>query len=306
MSTIPELDRLCAAGTFTGATTFLLGNEKNAGKTTLLNYVVSRIRNAGPLGYMSIGVDGERNDAITGAPKPQVIAEAGDWLVTARQALAESVVQADLREVFPFQTVFGAPVLAHVRIGGRIELIGPGSNARVAQVLEAVAAEDIQTVVIDGAYDRVTQVSVARHGTIVYVARATPANLTRVAGEVRRMFLLQSLPVLPEHPERVDASICTLDGALTARAIETLPAGCRTILLGDFSQVFLSEPELRRLLRQVELRFCRAFRFAACIVNLYDLTEKEFRETLNDPAIASHVVFNICTPSAADVPPEVE
>ena len=73
---------------FAGRTTFLVGAEKHAGKTTLLNYVIRMVRQARvPLAYMSVGVDGEVSDALSGARKPHVIAAAGDWIVTAEKAI---------------------------------------------------------------------------------------------------------------------------------------------------------------------------------------------------------------------------
>ena len=45
-------------------TTFLVGNKKNAGKTTFLNYVLKQIREVVHPAFFTIGIDGEENDLI--------------------------------------------------------------------------------------------------------------------------------------------------------------------------------------------------------------------------------------------------
>ena len=56
---------------FRDRTTFILGSDKNVGKTTFLNLALSRLRTAGCRpAYLTIGVDGEKFDLISGARKP--------------------------------------------------------------------------------------------------------------------------------------------------------------------------------------------------------------------------------------------
>jgi len=48
-------------------TTFILGSDKHAGKTTFLKYALARLRAAGcQVAYMTIGVDGEGRDSLSG------------------------------------------------------------------------------------------------------------------------------------------------------------------------------------------------------------------------------------------------
>ena len=68
----PSMQRLAIAGL-----------AKNVGKTTLLGAVASRLQAAGgPVGFVSIGVDGERLDGLSGAAKPPGVLAAGDLAVT--------------------------------------------------------------------------------------------------------------------------------------------------------------------------------------------------------------------------------
>ncbi|MBN1489491.1 MAG: hypothetical protein JXA69_06185 [Phycisphaerae bacterium] len=278
-------------GIFVGTTTFIVGSDKHAGKTTLLNYLIRPLRHEAPLVYLSVGLDGEGRDALSGVPKPHVVAEAGDWLVTAEQALRRSDVSAEIREVFPFETVLGAPVLAHVVRGGPIELIGPGSNAALARILMHIVADaGIETVLVDGAINRITQVAASTQAACVYVLRVDRAGLPRAIDAMRRLAYLQAVPVAMDDAS--DDATRVLDGALTTEKAGELDAGCRTLIVEDFSHVFLTYAELRNLQRRAELRFRRRVAMRAFVVNLYDVSRDEFLDRLTDTGIIDKVIFN--------------
>lgn len=293
---------------FERTTTFLLGSEKHAGKTTLLNYLIRRLRGGSgsrpvhapgsvapppsPLAYLSVGVDGEGRDLISGTPKPQVVAAEGDYLVTAEQALRRSDLSAEIHEVFPFNTVLGPPVLARVVRGGPVELVGPGGNTQLAQVLEHIVVQaGVETVLVDGAINRVTQVAASTQGACLLVLRVTRVNLARAIEMLRRLYCLQDIPVVPTG-DHLEAGTLALDGALTAERLHTLDAACRTIIVEDFSRVFLTRAELQALQQRVQLRLRRRFEFRAFVVNLYDLSHRAFLDALSLPELAEKVVFN--------------
>ena len=277
---------------FLGATTFLVGSDRHAGKTALLNYLIRRLRGEIALAYLSVGVDGECRDSLSGAPKPHVVAKAGDWLVTAEQALRRSDVSAEIRDVFPFETVLGAPVLARIVRGGPVELIGPGSNTALARILDHIVADtDVETVLVDGTINRITQVAASTQAACVYVLRVDAANLPRAIDAMRRVAYLQAVPVAANDSPTDDAAR-VLDGALTTEKAGELDAGCQTLIVDDFSRVFLTYAELQKLQRCVELRFRRQVALHAFVVNLYDVSRQEFLDMLGNTDIAGKVVFN--------------
>lgn len=279
-------------GIFARTTTFILGSEKHAGKTTLLNYLVRSLRGKWPLAYMSVGLDGESGDAVSGAPKPRVVAAEGDWLVTARQALDRSDLAAEIHEVFPSVTILGPSVLARVVRGGSVELVGPGTNTQLARVLEYVVSEaGIETVLVDGAINRVTQVAASSRGAYLYVLRVDRSNVARVVDTMRRLFRLQNA-ALATDDVLADETTRVVDGALTSEKAQGLDASCRTIVVEDFSRVFLSHAELIALERRVQLRVLARIEFHAFVVNLHDVARRDFADMLGDPALAEKVVFN--------------
>jgi hypothetical protein len=279
-------------GMFAGATTFLLGSGKHAGKTTLLNYLLHRLRGAEPLAYLSVGVDGEGRDLISGAAKPHVPAAEGDWLVTTQQALERSDASVEIREVFPHRTMLGAVAVVRVVRGGTVELHGPGGNAQLAQVLEHLATETaIRTVLVDGAINRVTPVAAAGDAACVFIVRVEPATLARSIEAIRRVNLLMRVP-LADHAVESSGSTCVLAGALTTDRLHTLEDTCRVLVVDDFSHVFLTYAELQGLAERVELRVRRAVRLTACVANLRDVPRDAFLDALNDASLAERLVFN--------------
>lgn len=65
----------------------VIGLSKNAGKTTVLNALIRDAPKAGVLGILSMGVDGEKHDAISGREKPLIrvrenmlVATSAHWL----------------------------------------------------------------------------------------------------------------------------------------------------------------------------------------------------------------------------------
>jgi len=279
-------------GIFVRTTTFVLGSEKHAGKTTLLNYLVRRLRGPQPLAYLSVGVDGESRDLISGVPKPHVIATEGDWLVTAEQALRRSDSSAEIHEVFPFGTVMGPPVLARVVRGGPVELIGPGSNTQLAQVLEFLVADaGIETILVDGAINRVTQVASSTRGAYLFVLRVTRSNLARSIDAMRRLSCLQDVPVAPTDVA-IDEATSIVDGALTAERADAIDTSFRTVIVEDFSRVFLTHAELASLRRRARLMFRRRLDFHGFVVNLHDLSRQQLLDMLADPVLEESIVFN--------------
>jgi len=277
---------------FAGTTTFVLGSEKHAGKTTLLNYLIRRLRGDGALAYLSVGVDGSGTDSISGAAKPHVVAQAGDWLVTAQSALQRSDLDAEIHEVFPFSTVLGRPALVRVVRGGPVELIGPGTNTQLAAVLDSLSGQaGIKTVLVDGAINRITQVAASAIGAYVYVIRVDRANIARAIDTMRLMHRLQDIAPAGSGEESGEG-VAVIDGALTPARVRSIPAGCRTVVVENFSHVFLTHAELKSLLGRAELRFKLQMNFRAFVVNLYDVTRPEFLDMLGDDAIAAKVAFN--------------
>ena len=217
---------MLALDLFADRTTFFVGNGKNSGKTTLLNLAAALLRERGPVALATVGLDGEPQDEIFGHPKPAVAVAPGDLVATSDLALRAARGDFELLHVFPFSSVLGRPTIARARRAATVELVGPGPNARLAEVLAALRALGARTLLVDGAADRVTQVAVPAglDAALVEVVRAAPDN--RASALERLAFLAHVLTLGPPPPDLpLDApGVFVFPGALTPSRVAALPA----------------------------------------------------------------------------------
>src|SRR4030065_941498 len=123
-------------------TTFLVGNKKNAGKTTFLNYALTQLREVVQPAFFTIGIDGEANDLIFDTPKPKIYTETGDYVVTSGLMINKSDALFEIIHVFPYKTVLGRLVLAKTLRSGNIELVGSEDNKQLAEIVDYLRNEE--------------------------------------------------------------------------------------------------------------------------------------------------------------------
>jgi hypothetical protein len=277
---------------FRGRATFILGEDKNAGKTTFLKYALGCLRERGmTVAYMSVGVDGEMLDLVSGASKPLITAEPGDNLVTAESAAAASDAEFEVLEVFPERTVLGRLELLRAKSAGRVELIGPETNRALCAILRHVrAAETADAVLVDGAVDRVTQVSASSGSGYVLALMVNRNSLERAARRVRLAVLLDGLPVLGTG--EVPHGCVEIDGALTSSKLGTLPGKREKLVLEDFTRVFLDYREMLRLCGDRRVVFRGGFELMFFVVVLDGVERREFLDSLGPEAAGARFVFS--------------
>lgn len=280
---------------FRGRTTFVLGTDKNAGKTTFLTNALAELRRQGLTpAYLSSGVDGEAHDLLTGAPKPLVIAEPGDVLVTVDSALDASTARFEVIEALGETTVLGGLVVARALCGGQVELIGPATNRGLARALERLRkAEGADAVLVDGAVDRVTQVSSSERAGYVLVMRAGPSTLGRCARRVKLELLFERIPAAgAAETDVASPGIVALEGALTGGRLETVPPEYGTLVVEDFTRVFLDYPEMAALCGSKRVLFRRSYEALYFVVNLESVTREEFLRELGEGPATDRLLFD--------------
>ncbi len=270
--------------------TFIAGNRKNAGKTTFLNCVLGPLRAKDPVAYLTVGIDGEKQDLVSGQVKPQVMARPGDTLLTAQAALARTDGLYEIRQVFPYRTVLGRLVLAVMRRDGFVELVGPETNRQVTTVLQYIQKQEgIHTILIDGAVNRLTQIATIPNAGYVYVVRAGRRNLEQTISEMKRLFALDAL-LQREGP--CPENCFQVHGALTERKLRDLPETCDEILVQDFTKVFLSHRQIAHLQERCRLFFRDRLPLRFFVVNLFDLDRETVLDQIKDKQLRERIVFN--------------
>ena len=96
----------------------IVGMCKNAGKTTMLNWLLTGGHLRGTLGLTSIGRDGESTDVVTGTEKPGIFVREGTLIATAKDMLRLGDTTLEIMETTSsppesstMTSVFTAPVL---------------------------------------------------------------------------------------------------------------------------------------------------------------------------------------------------
>ncbi len=269
-------------------TTFIVGNAKNAGKTTFLNYLLPILRTSGnPFAYTSIGVDGEDFDRITSQRKPQIVATGGDYVISTNKALQNKGFQ--LIEAFPFNTVAGQIVMGKATRQAKVELIGPEDNDSLASILEIVRTQhNIGTVLIDGAINRITQLASTSNPVYVFVATVDSRNINEVMSELNRLSLFNEIPVIEKKVPDAEE----IQGALTETRLSEVHESSKTLIINDFTKMFLSLRSLQNLLLSRKIYFKNRFPMLFCVINLKDISRQQCEEQLGRIGFKIDVLFN--------------
>ncbi len=276
---------------FRDKVTFISGSSKNAGKTTFLNYLLPRLREGGNFAFLTIGIDGERKDHIWGTDKPQIETLVGDYLLTSEYLMNKSDALFEVLQVFPWKTVLGKLLFLKTRRSGFIELAGPENNEQLGQIIEYIRTDcRIESMLIDGAVNRVTQIASIKNSKFYYVSSLQPSNYKSSLNKLRVIWELS-------RQERVDSMIegegvyCHR-GAFTKKNMIGLDDSCRSVILDDFTKVFLEYSELQKFLESRKMSFINTIKLVAFVFILYDIDKNNVLEDLNEMAINCPFIFN--------------
>ena len=109
----------------------IVGMCKNAGKTTMLNWMLHHDRLRGTLGLTSIGRDGESTDVVTGTEKPGIFVREGTLIATARDMLRLGDVTTEILATTGIPTPLGEVVILRARSAGNVQLAGPSITSQL-------------------------------------------------------------------------------------------------------------------------------------------------------------------------------
>lgn len=136
----------------------IVGICKNAGKTTVLNYLVESYHSRFKLGITSIGYDGEEKDAVTGLKKPKVFVYKDMLVATAFECIQKSNVEYEVVANTKIHTVLGKILLISIKSDGVIEISGPSIGSQMKDVCDMMERYGCRKILIDGAAGRKTHV----------------------------------------------------------------------------------------------------------------------------------------------------
>ena len=100
----------------------IVGMCKNAGKTTMLNWLLAHTGRQQVLGLTSIGRDGESTDVVTGTEKPSIFVPAGTLIATAKDMLRLGDVTQEILVTTGIPTPLGEVIIMRARSDGYVQL----------------------------------------------------------------------------------------------------------------------------------------------------------------------------------------
>ena len=280
----------------------IVGMCKNAGKTTMLNWLLAHSGRGRVLGLTSIGRDGESTDVVTGTEKPSIFVPAGTLIATAKDMLWLGDVTKEILVSTGIPTPLGEVIIMRARSDGYVQLAGPSITTQLKSVSQTFFDLGAEQSIIDGALGRKTlgarQVA---EGIVLCTGASYHMRMEKVIADTVSIYRIMNLPkaqTVPAAPEGTleqclkEQGEALVTGALTdSMVLPLLRAGVlrkNRLVVADPSKVLLSPDTLDKMqLREVRLETAEAARTLCITVNPvsaygWKFDKDEFRARLQE------------------------
>ncbi len=302
---IPELEKSLREV----KTMSIVGMCKNAGKTTVLNWLLHNSRRDRILGLTSIGRDGESTDVVTGTEKPSIFVPEGTLVATARDMLRLGDVTKEILMTTGIPTPLGEVVIMRARSDGYVQLAGPSITTQLRDVSKWFFELGAEQSIIDGALGRKSLgARTVAEGVILCTGASYHMNMEQVIEDTANIYRIMNLPkaaTLPPEPEEgleaclKDHGEALIPGALTdSMVLPLLRSGVLRngrLVVKDPSKVLLKADTLDKLgMRHVKLEAAEAAKTLCVTINpvsaygwKFDKDEfmEKMREAVDAPVI---------------------
>ena len=247
----------------------IVGMCKNAGKTTMLNWLLAHTGRRQILGLTSIGRDGESTDVVTGTEKPSIFVPAGTLIATAKDMLRLGDVTKEILITTGIPTPLGEVVVMRARSDGYVQLAGPSITAQLREVSRMFFELGATQSIIDGALGRKSLgARNVADGIILCTGASYNMSMDKVIEDTANFCRLMDLPkadtLPPEATDGLEACLkehgeAYIAGALTdTMVIPLLRSGLlrsSRLVVADPSKVLLKPDTLDKLaVRDVTLQ----------------------------------------------------
>ena len=260
----------------------IVGMCKNAGKTTMLNWLLAHTGRRQILGLTSIGRDGESTDVVTGTEKPSIFVPAGTLIATAKDMLRLGDVTKEILITTGIPTPLGEVVVMRARSDGYVQLAGPSITAQLREVSRMFFELGATQSIIDGALGRKSLgARNVADGIVLCTGASYNMSMDKVIEDTANFCRLMDLPkadtLPPEATDGLEACLkehgeAYIAGALTdTMVIPLLRSGLlrsSRLVVADPSKVLLKPDTLDKLaMRDVTLQTKDAARTLCVTVN---------------------------------------
>lgn len=156
----------------------IVGNSKNAGKTTVLNFLLSKYQEQ-VVGITSIGLDGEKIDQVTFLPKPRIHTYKGMIVATAKDCLEQCTAGYEIIKETNIKSSLGEIVIIKIIEEGNCLVGGPSNLKDIKLITDELKNLDCYKVLLDGAFSRTTLASVS-DATILAIGASFSMDIEKI------------------------------------------------------------------------------------------------------------------------------
>lgn len=186
----------------------IVGMCKNAGKTTMLNWMLHHDRLRGTLGLTSIGRDGESTDVVTGTEKPGIFVREGTLIATARDMLRLGDVTTEILETTGIPTPLGEVVILRARSAGNVQLAGPSITSQLREVSRMFFDLGADKSIIDGALGRKSLGARAvAEGVVLCTGASYHMSMEKVVADTANIYRIMNLPKAETLPPEAEEGL---------------------------------------------------------------------------------------------------
>lgn len=200
----------------------IAGTAKNTGKTTTTMALLKAAAHKGHrIALTSIGYDGENVDNVTGLPKPRIEVQPGSLVVTAEKCIAWGSARLEVLERIEDMAVpLGKICIAGVLEPGKVVIAGPNKGSHLTRVIEMVARQQVDLLIVDGALNRIGPM-VKTHGIVLATGAARNPAIEELVAETEAFDKIFNLPGLAV--DNVVSQECDQITVVTANGNSFLP-----------------------------------------------------------------------------------
>ena len=181
------------------AITALVGICKNAGKTTVLNWLLTS-NSAIRFGILSTGRDGEERDSVFANAKPAVSLSAGTLYCTDTSGIAKQGSNIRILAKTTWLTGKRNLWLAEALCEIKTEIFGPSAVDEQIACARTLLELGARHILIDGSIDRKSIVLNSTVNNVILVAGASFGSLQQVKEELKRLMTMTTISRL--SPDR--------------------------------------------------------------------------------------------------------
>lgn len=175
----------------------IVGTSKNTGKTVCLNYILTHLPSNAMVITTSIGVDGERVDAVTQTDKPEVALNSGTIFATSESHYRQRRLVSNIIRLTNTSSSLGRLVTAQVEYRGEVQLSGPSTTDDLCKWMSSVRPlSGSGLFLIDGAASRLSSASpFVTDAFILCTGAAAFHNIETLVKSTNEIVHLSQLPV---------------------------------------------------------------------------------------------------------------